>query len=83
MRDFIVDGNHGNGYPIPNGMSGTGPGDTAHFASATIAPDMSQISELFFMQFNVDELGNGTIANVGGKHFVLRFSDGSVIAVTP
>ena len=83
MRDFFVEGNHGTGYPIPNGMPGTGPGDTVHFAPVTIAPDMSQISEFLFMQFHVDELGNGTMANVGGKEFLFRFDDGSVITVNP
>ena len=83
MRDFLIEGNHGIGFPLGPTDAGIGRGDTVHFAPVTIAPDMSQMSEFFFMQFYVDRLGNGTLANVGGKEFVLRFSDGSVIAVTP
>jgi len=83
MRDFRFDANTGIGYPIPNGQPGTRPGDTVRFAPVTIAPDMSQMVELYFADFSVDELGNGLRTNVHGKEFVFRFSDGSVITVRP
>ena len=60
MRDFRIAANHGIGYPIPNGQPGTGPGDPVHFAQVTIAPDMSQMAELFFGDFHVDPLGIDT-----------------------
>ncbi len=84
MRDFRIDADHC-GYPVPNGLPGTGPGDTVHFtAPVTIAPDMSQMVELYFADFYVDEvIPPGTRANVHGKQFVFRFDDGSVIAVNP
>jgi len=83
MRDFVVEGNHGNGYPIPNGMPGTGPGDTVCFAPVTIAPNGTELVELYFGEFHLDELGNDVRANVAGKVFVFRFDDGSVITVNP
>jgi hypothetical protein len=82
MRDFVVEADHGTGYPIPNGMPGTGPGDTVKLQEpVTIAPDMSQMVELYFADFHVDSLGAGERANVSGKVFVFRFNDGSVITV--
>jgi hypothetical protein len=84
MRDFRIEADHC-GYPIPNGMPGTGPGDTVCFtAPVTIAPDMAQVVELYFGSFYVDEVvPPGTRANVHGKQFVFRFDDGSVITVNP
>ena len=84
MRDFRIDADHC-GYPIPDGMPGTGPGDTVHFtAPVTIAPNGSQLSELYFGRFYVDEVvPPGAIANVHNKQFVFRFDDGSVITVNP
>ena len=84
MRDFRIDADRC-GYPIPDGMPGTGPGDTVHFtAPVTIAPDMSRMVELCFGNFYVDEVvPPGTRANVHGKQFVFRFDDGSVITVNP
>ncbi len=86
MRDFRIQADHC-GYPIPNGMPGTGPGDTVHFtAPVAIAPDMSEIAELYFADFYVQEVVNpppGTKANVHGKTFQFRFSDGSAIVVRP
>jgi hypothetical protein len=83
MRDFRIDADHC-GYPLPNGMPGTGPGDTVNFtAPVTIAPDMSQIVELFFGDFHGDSLGADTALTVSGREFVFRFSDGSVITVRP
>jgi outer membrane protein assembly factor BamB len=83
MRDFIIDGNHGTGYPIPDGIPGTGPGDTVHFAPLTIAPNATQLVELYFVDFHIDEPGNDVRANVAGKEFVFRFDDGSEITVNP
>jgi hypothetical protein len=83
MRDFLIEGNRGIGFPLGPADAGIGQGDTVHFAPVTIAPDMSQMVELYFGNFYVDPLGNDTIANVGGKEFVFHFSDGSVLAVTP
>jgi len=84
MRDFIVEGDHGIGYPIPAGMPGTGPGDTVHFDEPVlIAPNGTQLVELYFAEFHADSLGNDIAANVHGKQFVFRFDDGSVITVNP
>jgi hypothetical protein len=83
MRDFRIEANHGVGYPVPNGQPGAGPGDTVRFAPVTIAPDMSQVVELYFAEFHADSLGNDFAANVHGKQFVFRFDDGSVITVNP
>ena len=83
MRDFYVDGQPGYGFPVPSGQPGTGPGDTVYFAPVTIAPDMSQMVELMFLQFYVDATDTSSLANVHNKVFELRFSDGSVITVRP
>jgi outer membrane protein assembly factor BamB len=84
MRDFVVGADHGTGYPIPSGMPGTGPGDTVHFDEpVAIAPNGTQLVELYFVDFHLDEPGNDVRANVAGKEFVFRFDDGSVITVTP
>jgi hypothetical protein len=84
MRDFRIDADRC-GYPIPDGMPGTGLGDTVYFtAQMTVAPDMSQIVELYFAAFFDREFyPPGTTINVHGKTFEFRFSDGSVITVRP
>ena len=83
MRDFRIDSDHC-GYPIPDGMPGTGPGDAVHFtAPVTIAPGSSQLVELYFGDFHADSLGVGSFVNVHGKEVVFRFSNGSVITVCP
>ena len=84
MRDdFYIDADHC-GYPLGNGVRGAGPGDTVHFAApVTVAPNDSQLIELFFCGFHVDPLGADTSIKVPGKTFQFRFSDGSVITVTP
>jgi outer membrane protein assembly factor BamB len=84
MRDFFIDADHC-GYPIPDGMPGTGPGDTVRFtAPVTIAPNGSQLSELYFGSFCVDEVAPPYVqANVHVREFVFRFSDGSEITVNP
>lgn len=57
MRDFRVDSDHC-GYPIPNGMLGTGPGDTVHFTTpVTIAPGGPQLIEVYFGDIHADSLG--------------------------
>lgn len=84
MRDCIIERNHGIGYPVPNGQNGTGRGDTVRFAPVTIAPYGTQLAELYFAEFYVDEvIPPGSKANVHGKQFVFRFSDGSEITVNP
>jgi hypothetical protein len=81
MRDFRI-GPDRCGYPLAPGMPGTGPGDTVHFtAPITIAPN--DLVELYFADFHVDSLGADERANVSGKEFVFRFSDGSEITVIP
>jgi hypothetical protein len=83
MRDFRIDADRC-GYPLPNGILGTGPGDTVHFtAPVTIAPDMSQMIELYLARFHVDPFGADTFTEVPGKTFQFRFSDGSLITVNP
>ena len=84
MRDFRIEADHC-GYPIPDGMPGTGLGDTVNFtAPLAVAPNMSQIVELYFAAFFDQEVcPPGTRVNVHGKQFMFRFSDGSVIAVNP
>jgi hypothetical protein len=84
MRDFRIQADHC-GYPIPDGMPGTGPGDTVRFTvPVTIAPNATELVELYFGSFCVDEVvPPRTQANVHGKQFVFRFDDGSVIVVNP
>ena len=84
MRDFRIDADHC-GYPIPDGMPGTGSGDSVHFTSpVTIAPNGTQMIESVFLHFYDREVcPPGAPVNVAGKHFVFRFSDGSLITVTP
>ncbi len=85
MRDFRINADHA-GYPIADGLPGTGPGDTVNFAPVTIAPNGSELVELNFAQFKVEEVPSpppGTEANVHGKTFLFRFSDGSEITVNP
>jgi hypothetical protein len=84
MRNFFIAGDNC-GYPIPDGQPGTGPGDTVHFTDpVTVAPDLSQLVELYFGSFYVEAVfPPGTAVNVHGKHFVFRFSDGSEITVEP
>ena len=83
MRDFRIDADHC-GYPTPNGMPGTGPGDTVHFtAPVTVAPNGSQLVELCFADFHVDSLGADIRINVSGKQCRFRFEDGSAITVNP
>jgi hypothetical protein len=83
MREFRIDAQSGYGFPVPTGQPGAGLGDTVRFAPVTIAPDMSRVVELLFMDFHSDPLGNDMPATVYGKHFVFRFSDGSEITVDP
>ena len=82
MRDFVIDGNHGAGFPLGPTDPGIGPGDTVPFAPVTIAPNGSQLVELLFQQFypvSVPAPPHDTLANVCGKEFQLRFSEGSEI----
>ncbi len=83
MRDFLVDGIHGYGYPIPNGQRGTRSGDTVRFTPVTVAPNRSQVVELEFLDFHVDSLGVDTTTMVVGKWFEFQFEDGSSIQVKP
>ncbi len=84
MRDFRIDADHC-GYPKLDGQRGTGPGDGVDFTrSVVVQPNMSQTVELYFGSFYQEEVvPPGTRANVHGKLFVFRFSDGSLITVTP
>jgi prepilin-type N-terminal cleavage/methylation domain-containing protein len=83
MRDFYIDTDKA-GYPIPDGQPGTGPGDTVMFGVPhTIAPYGAQEVEIAFLDFYVNENGNGAKVNVQGKTFQFRFSDGSEITVNP
>jgi len=81
MRSFYINGNPGYGYPRLPGQPGTGPGDTAYFAPLTIMPD--DMVEVLLVDFYVDRAGVLTRANVHGKTFRCRFSDGSDIIVEP
>jgi len=83
MRNFLVDGAHAYGYPIPNGQPGTEPGDTMLFAPVTVAPHGSQQVELQFLDFHVDSVGVGTTTDVVGKEFRFRFADGREVVVQP
>jgi hypothetical protein len=80
MRQFLVDGNEGIGFPMSSG--GKGVGDTTYFAPVTIAPNMSQEVDLMFGDFHVDTTAASPMANVVGKEFQLLFSDGSEIEFT-
>ena len=85
MRDFLIAGTRGTGFPLGPADLGIGDGDTVHFASVTIAPNGSQLVELLFQQFFPDSIlapPNDTLANVCGKEFQLRFSEGSEIKFT-
>jgi hypothetical protein len=82
MRDFVIDGNHGTGFPLGATDPGLGNGDTAFFAPVTIAPDGTQLVELLMMRFYAVAIPvppHDTLANVCGKEFQLRFSEGSEI----
>ena len=83
MRDFLIDVESGYGFPVPTGQPGAGPGDIVRFAPVTIEPNGSQLAELYFADFHLDPLGAPPQADVRGRTFRFRFSDGSVIAVTP
>jgi hypothetical protein len=84
MRDFVIGGNPGTGYPIPNGSRGDGPSDTVNFAPVTIAPNGTQLVDLHFADFHVDSLAlTDTSVFVTGNTFEFRFSDGSEITVKP
>ena len=84
MRDFRIGGDHCH-YPKPDSQRGTGPGDGVDFTrSVTVEPNMTQTVELYFGSFYQEEvIPPGTRANVHGKLFIFRFSDGSLITVTP
>jgi len=83
MRNFRIDGVAGFEFPITAGP-GRGPGDMVRFQPAlTIAPDKSQIVELYFDEFYADPNGAPPQADVRNQTFELRFSDGSRITVNP
>jgi len=83
MRNFYIGADHC-GYPVPSGLPGTGPGDTVHFTTPVgIAPNGTELVELYFGDFHVDSLGVDSRTNVHGKQFVIRFDEGSVITVDP
>ncbi len=84
MRSFRIDGDLGTGFPIPDGQPGIGPGDTVRFAPVTVAPYGAQLVELMFHPFYDREVyPPGDLFEVEGRQFIFRFSDGSVIAVSP
>lgn len=83
MRDFRIDTDKA-GYPLIDGATGTGPGDTVSFAPVTIAPSGAQLVELAFQSFRKTEVWPpGDTTDVRGKIFQFRFSDGSEITVSP
>jgi len=84
MRSFRIDTDHA-GYPILDGLPGTGPGDTVDFsAPVTIAPHGAQIVEIAFQNFKDTEVyPPGAPFKVHGQTFQFRFSDGSEITVKP
>lgn len=85
MRDFYIDGNPGIGFPRIATAPGVGNGDTAFFTPVTIAPDGTQLVELLFQWFfpvAIPAAPHDTSANVCGKEFQLRFSEGSQIEFT-
>jgi prepilin-type N-terminal cleavage/methylation domain-containing protein len=82
MREFRIDTDH-EGYPIANGLPGTGPGDTIHLPRpVTIAGNHSQLVELWFGDFHVDPPGTDSPTKLSGKTFEFRFSDQSDITAT-
>ena len=83
MRDFLVDGAHGNGYPIPNEQTGTGPGNTMRFAPVTLAPNRSQTIEFGFLDFHIDPTGVESTRNVVGNTFGFRFENGQGFWIKP
>ena len=84
MRNFYINGYPGIGFPMqPGPPTGVGRGDTVFFAPVTIAPDLSEMAELMFLDFYLDSRGVEPKANVSGKTFRFRFSDGSDIIVEP
>jgi type II secretory pathway pseudopilin PulG len=84
MRNFLIDGVTGFGFPIIVPNPGKGPGDMVRFQPAlTIAPDKSQVVELYFDDFHASQQGAPPQADVRGDTFRFRFSDGSKITVSP
>jgi prepilin-type N-terminal cleavage/methylation domain-containing protein len=85
MRYFLIDGKLGTGFPLGPTDPGIGNGDTVRFAPLTVAPGGTQMVELLLQQFYpvaVPAPPDDTLANVCGKDFVLRFSEGSEIKFT-
>jgi len=85
MRNFLIDGNPGTDFPLGATDSGVGNGDTVKFAPLTIAPGGSQLVDIlmqYFYPVPVPVLPGDTTANVCGKDFQLRFSEGSEIKFT-
>jgi hypothetical protein len=83
MRDFTIRGNHPIGFPLTPADPGIGLGDTVHFAPVTIGPNLTDEVELQFLEFHVDRTEASAYADVSGKTFKFRFSDGSEITVNP
>jgi len=54
-----------------------------HFAPVTIGPNLTDEVELQFLEFHVDRTEASAYADVSGKTFKFRFSDGSEITVNP
>jgi hypothetical protein len=82
MRYFLIDANPGTGFPLGVADPGIGSGDTVRFAPLTIAPGGTQMVELLLQQFypvSVPAPPHDTLANVCGREFQLRFSNGSDI----
>jgi len=82
MREFMIDGNHGTGFPRGPTDPGLGNGDTVSFAPVLIAPNGTQVVELLFQYFfpvAIPAPPHDTLANVCGGEFQLRFSDRSEI----
>ena len=83
-EDFRIGPSDHDGFPIPSGDSGKGPGDAINFTTPVpIAP--SALAELYFYGFYVAPvpLGGDTSVLVHGNTFEFRFSDGSEITVKP
>jgi outer membrane protein assembly factor BamB len=83
MRDFLVNGAQGQGFPIPNGQRGAMALDSLRFDQITIAPNRAQEVEFQFLDFHVDSLGADTTTHVDKRDFQFRCADGSQILVRP
>lgn len=84
MRNFVVNGAPGGGFPVLPGEPGIGQGDTVNVSPACVVqPNMSESVEFQFLDFYTDSLGDSARSSIGGDTFLFRFNDGSEITVRP